>query len=337
MRRNLLFITAFLLSTSTSQAFWGISSSSFRTEGATTEAQKEAIPRVPDYAEDSQWYASDRGAAADIFYVISTETGDYTTAEGDICHFADTYDDDRRTPMKSEMEGVDELIAGQLNFYSPYYRQTALQTFTSDSLIRARMPLATDDVRRAFAYYLEHKNPDRPFILAGFSQGAYIAMDMVREMKESIRNRMVAVYFIGIPVTQQFLDTCPDVAPAQGATDTGVFISYNSVRDASCSLYDRTDVAINPVNWRTDSQPATLITEPSPLVPIEQQQKDHLTVRLDQTSHLLFVDGYTATDYVLPLIGKAGNYHSREIWLYREQLRENMQQRVEAWFQHHEK
>jgi len=31
------------------------------------------------------------------------------------------------------------------------------------------------------------------------------------------------------------------------------------------------------------------------------------------------------------LIGKQGNYHSREIWLYREQLRENMTLRTSQW------
>ncbi len=76
------------------------------------------------------------------------------------------------------------------------------------------------------------------------------------------------------------------------------------------------------------------ITEPSPLIPIDQQQKDTLTVHLDSLSHLLIVSGYTATDYVLPLIGQEGNYHSREIWLYREQLRENIEERASTFLRH---
>lgn len=58
--------------------------------------------------------------------------------------------------------------------------------------------------------------------------------------------------------------------------------------------------------------------------PISEQKKDTLTVHLDLESNLLFVGGYTGTDYMLPLIGKEGNYHTREIWLYRDFLRENM-------------
>ena len=289
------------------------------------------IPAEPDYGEASQWYITDRQGEADIFYVISTETGDYTAADGSLCHYADTYADSLRLPMLSEMEGVDTLLSGRLNFYAPYYRQCSLQSFESDSLARQRLPLALDDVRRAFAHYLKHQNQGRPFVLAGFSQGALIALELMREMDDSTYARMVAAYIIGTNISQEMLDSVPRIRPAQRADDTGVTICYNSVRDASCTLWPRSAVAINPVNWRTDSQEATLITEPTPLQPVAAQQKDTLTVHLDTASNLLFVSGYSATDYVLPLIGKEGNYHSREIWLYRDQLRENIQQRVSAF------
>lgn len=290
------------------------------------------IPAEPDYGEASQWYITDRQGEADIFYVISTETGDYSsTADGSLCHYADTYADSLRLPMLSEMVGVDTLLSGRLNFYAPYYRQCSLQSFESDSLARQRLPLALDDVRRAFAHYLKHQNQGRPFVLAGFSQGALIALELMREMDDSTYARMVAAYIIGTNISQEMLDSVPRIRPAQRADDTGVAICYNSVRDASCTLWPRSAVAINPVNWRTDSQEATLITEPTPLQPVAAQQKDTLTVHLDTASNLLFVSGYSATDYVLPLIGKEGNYHSREIWLYRDQLRKNIQQRVSAF------
>ena len=186
-------------------------------------------------------------------------------------------------------------------------------------------------MRRAFAHYLKHQNQGRPFVLAGFSQGALIALELMREMDDSTYARMVAAYIIGTNISQEMLDSVPRIRPAQRADDTGVTICYNSVRDASCTLWPRSAVAINPVNWRTDSQEATLVTEPTPLQPVAAQQKDTLTVHLDTASNLLFVSGYSATDYVLPLIGKEGNYHSREIWLYRDQLRENIQQRVSAF------
>jgi len=288
----------------------------------------DVLPEAPDYADSTQWYVTQRGGVADIFYVISTETGDYPLADGTLCHYADTHRDSLRLPMRGEMVGVDTLLSGRLNFFSPYYRQCSLQTFSNDSLTETRMPVAVDDVRSAFAYYLTYLNPQRPFVLAGFSQGAEIMLQLLREMDDKTFSRLIAAYAIGVNVSQPSgADTCR-ILPARGADDTGVTICYNSVRDTTCALWPgRSAMAINPVNWRTDAQPATLITEPSPLLPMTEQKRDTMTVALDPASRLLLVSGFTATDYVLPLIGKEGNYHTREIWLYRDQLRDNIQLR----------
>lgn len=288
----------------------------------TREVHTDSIPAEPNYQDSTQWYITDRKALADVFYIISTETGDYVLTDGSTCHYADTYNDSLRAPLYGEMLGVDTLISGKLNYYSPYYRQCSLQSFESDSLSAARMPLAIDDVRRAFKYYCEQLNNGRPFIIAGFSQGAHIMMELLKEMDEDVYERMIAAYAIGIPIPE----TEQHVVPAKGADDTGVTICYNSVRDTNCAMrgWTKSRLAINPVNWRTDDKPATLVTEPSPLLPVAEQKKDTMNVHLDVETGLLIVEGYTANDYVLPLLGIEGNYHTREIWLYRDQLRENM-------------
>lgn len=298
----------------------------------------DALPNEPDYSDSTQWYMNDRGGQADLFYIISTETGDYTRSEGTLCHYADTYNDSVRGPLRGEMTGVDHLLSGNLNYYSPYYRQCSLQSYASDSLTQARMPLPTGDVRRAFNYYLEHLNQGRPFILAGYSQGAIILLELLKEIDDSAINRMIAAYVIGATVSDDDARH-PHIMAARRADDTGVTICYNSVRDAGCALphFEYSAMAINPVNWRTDDTPATLTTEPSPHIPADRQQKDRLTVRLDPTTRLLFVDGYTGTDYVLPLIGKEGCYHSREVWLYREQLRLNMALRADSFLKQRER
>ena len=295
-------------------------------KAATVHPLEEVLPETPVYSEADQWYITDRHADADIFYIISTETGDYHLADGTLCHYADTHNDSVRGPMHDEMVGVDALLSGDLNFFTPYYRQCSLQTFMSDSTMQARLPIARDDVRRAFKHYLKHQNGGRPFVLAGFSQGAMIMLDLIKEMDNATYKRMIAAYAFGITIGQDELDASPHIVAAQGPDDTGVTICINSVRDASCAMtgWEHNDVAINPVNWRTDATPATLITEPSPLIPLDEQRKDTLTVTLDKPSGLLFVKGYSATDYIIPLIGKEGCYHSREIWLYRDQLRNNI-------------
>ena len=147
-------------------------------------------------------------------------------------------------------------------------------------------------------------------------------LELLKEMDDETFGRMIAAYAIGITIPE----ADRHIVAAKRADDTGVTICYNSVRDTSCTMrgWEKSSVAINPVNWRTDSVPATLMTEPSPLRPVAEQKKDTMTIHLDKASGLLIVEGYTAQDYVLPLLGIEGNYHTREIWLYRDQLRENI-------------
>ena len=290
----------------------------------------DILPSMPNYNDTTQWYVSNRHAPADIFYIISTETGDYPLANGKTSHYADTYNDSIRTYLYGEMAGVDALLSDGLNFYAPYYRQCTLQTFVSDSTTAQRLPLATSDIKRAFRHYLKHQNNQRPFILAGYSQGAMILLELLKDMDAKTYKRMIAAYAIGTSITKEKAQEIPYLIPAQRADDLGVTICYNSIEDndATINLFDHNTIAINPVNWQPNQQEALLITEPSPLKPLNEQQKDTMTVRLDTKTNYLIVKGFTADDYILPLIGKKGNLHSREIWLYRQQLRENIQLRT---------
>ncbi len=326
MKKNLFSNSVIFLATATAMV---LSACSSRGGGGIAQPSGDGpLPKEPDYADASQWYVTDRGGEADLFYIISTETGDHRLSDGAWCHYADTYADSLRHLMFSEMEGVDTLLSGSLNFFSPYYRQCSLQSFTTDSMAALRLPLAVDDVRRSFRHYMTHLNGGRPFILAGFSQGAVILLELLKEMDAATYGRLVAAYAIGTSIPQTMVDACPQIVAARTADDLGVTISYNSVRDAASALWPRSAIAINPVNWQTDATPAVLVTEPTPLLPVVSQQKDTLSVHLDSATNLLFVDGYRADDYMLPLIGKEGNYHSREIWLYRHQLRANMSRRA---------
>lgn len=276
------------------------------------------VPTPPDYTDSTQWYIIDRKADADLFYIISTETGDYNVSKKVVRHYADTYDERLRTPMRGEMEGVAKLLSGNLNYFSPYYRQCTMESFTADSLVNERIPLAMEDVRKAFDHYMKHLNNGRPFILAGFSQGAIAVVELLKHMDAESRSRMVAAYVIGWKVTGEDIAAAPQIRAAQDSADIGVTICYNTVRangDAIPLISEGNIMAINPVSWSTSGEPARMV---SPL------SGDTLTLTLDTLSRLLILDGYTGNDYMLPLIGREGNYHRLEISLYSDCLRRNM-------------
>jgi len=278
------------------------------------------VPAAPDYTAQSAWFTVERGASADIFYICSTETDDYTL-NGKECHFANAVDTASCASITAEMKGVDSLLSGNCNFYSPYYRQITMESYTDSLLMHERILVAEEDIRAAFQHYL--KLSDRPFVLAGFSQGAQLAVTLLKEMTDPVYERMVAAYVIGWYISEEDLAASKYIVPARGATDTGVTVCYNSVRSPDCInpvISGRTAVGINPVNWRTDETPAPM--------------ENGLTAHLDTLSHHVLVDGYTDSSYIMLPYFPDGCYHKFEIPWYHDSLRKNIQDRVDAYFRH---
>lgn len=283
------------------------------------------VPPAPDYADSTQWFIRDRGADVDLFYIISTETGFHMVGT-DTCHFADTHDDYLRNRMRHEMHAVDSFYSGRLNYFSPYYRQISLQSWAVQDTALARLPIALYDCRRSWDYYIKHLNHGRPFIIAGFSQGAHALMDVMHHMPDSVAKRMVAVYCIGYKVTAEDTAACHLLRPAKGATDTGVTINFNSVKtpEAEIDVVSKGNLfCINPINWRTD-------TVSAPFIYYSRKKNDTLTAQLDPESRLLLISGFT-NDKPKAIIGKPGNYHHLELKLFYPYIRQNMADRVAAF------
>ena len=287
-------------------------------------APKEVVPDAPDYSKDSSWYVTDRSNDVDLFYIASTETFDYKV-KGAAVHYAWAADSSACSGIRHEMEGVDRILSGDLNFYSPFYRQVTMETYADTALIAARFPLAMDDVRAAFHYYIENLNEGRPFVLAGFSQGGQALVELLKELPENLHERMVAAYVLGWKITGKELENYSSIVAAEGADDTGVTICYNSVKepqDANPLVSYGNSVAINPVNWRTDATPAVLF--------------DTLTVTLDPATKLLLVDGFEGTGYAWKPFFEDGCYHTFEIRWYGDCLRQNIADRCAAYRQAHQ-
>lgn len=285
-----------------------------------------SVPTPPDYTDSSQWYIVDRHGEADLFYIISTETGDHMIGN-DTSHFADTYDTYLRGRMKHEMHAVDSFYSGRLNYFSPYYRQVSMQSWATEEMAMARIPLAMKDCVDSWDYYIKHFNQGRPFVLAGFSQGAHAMTEILKRMPDSIAERMVAAYFIGYKVTAEDTAACHLLRPARGAVDTGVSICFNSVKtpESEIPIVSGGNVfCINPVNWRTDTTSAQFVF-------IGKKKNDTLSVRLDPKSRLLLVDGYK-NDKPMAVIGVPGNYHHLELKFYYPYICHNMADRVAAYF-----
>lgn len=285
------------------------------------------VPAAPDYTDPLMWHIIKNdtdGSGADVFYIPSTWEFDWTTADGAICHYADPSRADHRADMSIEIEGVADYMADGNDFYSPFYRHITLDswaTLNEDTISRRYHDVAFQDVRAAFTLYLNEYNADRPFILAGFSQGGKSVVELLKTLDENTRGRMVAAYVMGYKVTPDDIASHPYITAATDSIDTGTVICYNSVSDVKYTkpvVAAPNAICINPVNWKTDATPAVL--------------DDTITVTLDPRANVLVVAGYDGSSLpnILDILN-TGDYHGAEPWLYSECLRKNFHQRINAW------
>lgn len=283
------------------------------------------IPQEPDYSDSIMWITEDgdsTGTGADVFYVVSTWEEDWMTPDSIVCHYADVWNPTHRERMAIEMNRAAAYMAPGNRFFAPFYRHATIDAFLTrnEDTITARTRLAMHDVCEAFDHFQSRRDQNRPLIIAGFSQGGLAVVELLKHISDETYSQLAAAYVLGYKVTPEDTATCHRIRPAQGETDTGVTICYNTVKDiryiqpiiaASCC-------GINPVNWRTDATPATL--------------HDTITVTLSPEHHVLVVSGYSGSEYhpYKDLIN-VGDIHSCEPWLYSECLQRNIAVRAKHW------
>ena len=254
------------------------------------QRERTVTPKAPDYRDATMWITADEdpdGTGADIFYVVSTWEEDWKDARGRVSHYADVWNPRHRERMGREMNGVAAYMAPGNRFWAPFYRHATIDAFLTrdEQTIRERTRLATDDVCAAFDQFLKERDSSRPLIIAGFSQGGMAVVELLKHMDDETYKQLAAAYVMGYKVTARDLAECKHIKAAEGASDLGVTICYNTVKDVKYvqSVIADTQFAINPVNWRTDATPAVL--------------HDTVTVTLAPAYHALVVTGYPGTEY----------------------------------------
>jgi len=149
--------------------------------------------------------------------------------------------------------------------------------------------------------------------------------ELLKHIDDETYSQLAAAYVLGYKVTKADMAASSHIRPAEGETDTGVTICYNTVKDVKCvlPLIAGSDICINPVNWRTDATPATL--------------HDTITITVSPEHHVLVVTNYSASEYP-PFCGflNVGDIHSCEPWLYSECLQRNIKVRAKEWRKIHQ-
>lgn len=291
-----------------------------------TGAAVEPMPQEPDYTLSQAWYTNVEGsaeAAIDVFYILPTCLFSWSdTTTGELYRYADIYSQEQRAAQLYSYDLANQIFGENTNFYAPYYRQITLDVWMEgESAVERLFPAAMADIEAAFNNFIETKNSNRPFILAGFSQGAKGVVELVKGLSDGERKRMVAAYVIGYKVTENDLKS-ENIVAASSSDDLGVTICYNSVAtvEAINPMIADSKICINPVNWSIVDVPVVV--------------NDSVEITLNKEYNVLIVEGLDSEAlYIAELkeLFDVGNYHLQELELYGDALRDNVADRIAAY------
>jgi len=348
------------------------------------------VPPAPDYADAGSWAATPTNPAGSAFVPAGHTATGATSAKADVFYVHPTtsvgtvgWNADISGPAAATraseivdhliMPGQASLFNGACRVFAPRYRQAVLAAFFVPGPDgRAALDLAYSDVARAFAHYLTHENDGRPFILAGHSQGCALLMRLLAEgFDTALRPQLVAAYLLGYKVTDEAVASFAHVVtPAEGASDTGIFVAYDSFLDGT-DAHRQPDyaehwlpsgwkaragqnvISINPVNWsRSKASTASAhagfgvvtVNKPNLLAALYMPGSDD-GVGLEATglsgpvmpgvAVSIDMHGYLKISLPEQSFMNAGifggNYHNRDLALFYMDLRANVVTRVEAF------
>lgn len=197
-----------------------------------------------------------RDKQVDVFYVYPTVYSSNTVLNMDIT------DPNLQEKARIATRKQASVFTDTCNLYAPYYRQMSMAVLTDSTLdIDSYFEIAYDDVKQAFICFIEEENKgQRPFILAGHSQGSEMLLNLMMDpyFTDSILNQMVAAYLIGYSVTTDDLDKCDKLKIAQQSNDLHVIITYNTQSDTNLNSPILLPGAqcVNPLLWTTSNTPA---------------------------------------------------------------------------------
>ncbi|ABS64681.1 conserved hypothetical protein [Parvibaculum lavamentivorans DS-1] len=325
-------------------------------------------PPSPDYSLEEAWAAlPERDDKADVVPASSEAVDNQASAEVDVFFLhPTTYYGKAGWNARFDEPGfpVDRLENGVLRFqasafngccrvFAPRYRQATVYAFLGKGENEhAALDLAYQDVARAFENFIAERNDDRPFVLAGHSQGALHGSRLLQEKIAGtpLAERMIAAYLIGSALPADL--GLSGVVPCASPTDTGCTINWNSVNDAAPRagwtkegttwiggeyrmIQDAPLACINPLNWIAGGvaeAPENLGS--LPFVGSEDKfpaPRPALTGARCEEGMLIVSPPEDAEGFTYGV--RSGDYHIYDYNLFYMNIRANLEERVAAYLQ----
>ncbi len=281
--------------------------------------------------------------------------------------------------LETVLGGHGTIFSDCCRFYAPRYRQAHISVFGEpedpgelalNNSFKA-LELAYRDVEAAFDVFLASRDADRPFIIAGHSQGSLHAFRLMETRVEGtpLQDKMIVAYTIGFWFPADKLVRGPaSIGLCETADQTGCFVTYDTYGDAGngrnvsgsithwyktgweWTTGDRT-LCVNPISWRYDTQRAEkaahkgsmpLPTTFDPLDLILNRNSGKTYERLEQPvprltwakcdeNGTLYIESQSDNVFAGG-IDERQMYHSYDWPLFYMDIKENVQHRIDVYF-----
>ena len=305
--------------------------------------------KAPDYSRKTCWLQLPRITKdVDTFYLYSTAYYESSFKKG-APDYATLDNPEMIEGAQGEYVTNASAYEKSTNVFVPYYRQAGMRfageirkkTGDIDAAISG---IPYDDITAALDYYFRNCNNDRPFIIAGHSQGAsmvkYVLKDYFKKHPEYYK-RMVAAYVIGFSVTKDDLKKYPHLKFATGESDTGVIISWNTEgprnvkENAKNAVVLPNAVSINPLNWKLDETYAPASKNLGSLMPNVKTRRYEIT-DIGADAQVVLARGVVVTNarcsYPAPaeFFGPQ-SFHEFDYNFYYNNIKDNVAKRIAAY------
>ncbi len=217
--------------------------------------------------------------------------------------------------------------------FAPRYRQANYFAYfpTDSAAALAAFDEAYSDVKAAFEYYLQHYNNGRPVIIAAHSQGSTHAKRLIKEFFDGkpLQNKLVAAYLVGMPVEQGYFSNIP---ACNTPTQTGCVCSWRTFKNGYEPGYVQNEklpvIVTNPLTWDASKPDAAragnhgaVLLKFNKILPRAAEAHIHQDVLWTSKPHFFGNIFFTNP-----------NYHIADYNLYYLNVRENVQQRINAFW-----
>ena len=304
-----------------------------------------------DYSNKEHWLSlPEITKDVDAFYIYSTSYIESSFEEG-APNFAPLDNPEMIMRALGEYETNASVFEESCNVFVPWYRQMGIKYAAevqkkTGSLDAGLAGLPYTDIKAALDYFFEKCNNGRPFIIAAHSQGSallkYVLKNYFKEHQDYYK-RMVAAYPIGFSITKDDLEQYPYLKFAEGESDAGVIISYNTEgpknveENANNKVVLPGAISINPLNWKRDETYAPASENKGSIV----LEKDGDTpvrkiVNLDVDAQVNLARGVIVTTTKEPVTNMPeffgpASFHENDYSFFYKNLQENVAKRIETY------